>query len=175
LEGAHLQVADVDSTRGVLHIHGKGRRDRYVPVPAAALGMLRAHWRTHRSPQWVFPAPVREGTRYFVPPGAGPISRTSLQSAFVRARKQSGIHKRAHVHTLRHSSLTAMAPRSFRALDPGAANTGTIAARSASKISTASKFWSKSTISTASHSFSTRIEPRRCPGLQLSSRQRPLI
>jgi integrase/recombinase XerD len=52
------------------------------------------------------PAPVRRGTRYFVPPGAGPISRSSLQSAFVRALKQSGIHKRAHVHTLRHSYAT---------------------------------------------------------------------
>jgi site-specific recombinase XerD len=106
LEGAHLQVADVDSARGLLHIHGKGRRDRYVPLPADTLPLLRAHWRTHRSPQWLFPAPVRQGTRYFVPPGAGPISRSSLQSAFGRARKQSGLHKRAHVHTLRHSYAT---------------------------------------------------------------------
>jgi integrase/recombinase XerD len=50
LEGAHLQVADVDSARGLLHIHGKGRRDRYVPLPMDTLPMLRAHWRTHRSP-----------------------------------------------------------------------------------------------------------------------------
>jgi integrase/recombinase XerD len=106
MEGAHLQVADVDSARGLLHIHGKGRQDRYVPVPVDALPMLRAHWRTHRSPQWLFPAPVRRGTHYFVPPGAGPISRSSLQSAFVRAVKQSGVHKRAHVHTLRHSYAT---------------------------------------------------------------------
>lgn len=105
-EGAHLQVADVDSARGLLHIHGKGRRDRYVPIPSGALTILREHWRTHRSPQWLFPGPVREGTRYFVPAGAGPISRSSLQSAFVRARRQSGIQKRAHVHTLRHSYAT---------------------------------------------------------------------
>jgi site-specific recombinase XerD len=105
-EGAQLQVADVDSARGLLHIHGKGRRDRYVPVPEDAVTMLREHWRTHRSPQWLFPAPVREGTRYFVPTGAGSISRTSLQSAFVRALRQSGVHKRAHVHTLRHSYAT---------------------------------------------------------------------
>jgi integrase/recombinase XerD len=91
---------------GLLHIHGKGRQDRYVPVPVDALPMLRAHWRTHRSPQWLCPAPVRRGTHYFVPPGAGPISRSSLQSAFVRAVKQSGVHKRAHVHTLRHSYAT---------------------------------------------------------------------
>jgi integrase len=56
LVGAHLQVAAVDSARGLLHIHGKGRRDRYVPVPAATLPMLHAHWRTHRSPPWLFPA-----------------------------------------------------------------------------------------------------------------------
>jgi integrase/recombinase XerD len=49
-EGAQLQVADVDSARGLLHIHGKGRRDRYVPVPGDARPMLREHWRTHRSP-----------------------------------------------------------------------------------------------------------------------------
>jgi integrase len=67
LEGAHLQVADVDSARALLHIHGKGRRDRYVPLPGDALTLLRAHWRTLRSPQWLFPAPVREGTRYFRP------------------------------------------------------------------------------------------------------------
>jgi len=36
----------------------------------------------------------------------GPISRSSLQNAFVRAVKQAGVHKRAHVHTLRHSYAT---------------------------------------------------------------------
>lgn len=106
LEGAQLQVADVDSARGLLHIHGKGGRDRYVPIPGATVALLRTHWRTHRSPHWVFPAPVRRGRNYFVPPGAGPISRSSLQSAFVRALRQSGIFKRAHVHTLRHSYAT---------------------------------------------------------------------
>jgi site-specific recombinase XerD len=35
-----------------------------------------------------------------------PISRDSLQKAFRRAVKQSGVHKRAHVHTLRHSYAT---------------------------------------------------------------------
>src|SRR2546427_572786 len=61
LEGAQLQGADVDSARGLLHIHGKGGRDRYVPIPGATVALLRTHWRTHRSPQWVFPAPVRRG------------------------------------------------------------------------------------------------------------------
>ena len=34
------------------------------------------------------------------------VRRSSLQSAFVRAVKQSGVHKRAHVHTHRHSYAT---------------------------------------------------------------------
>lgn len=106
LEGARLQVPDVDSSRMLLHIHGKAGKDRYVPLPVRTLEILRAHWRTHRAPQWLFPAPVRRGTRYFVPEGAGPISDSSLQSAFRRALTLSGLAKRAHVHTLRHSYAT---------------------------------------------------------------------
>lgn len=106
LEGARLAVPDVHGDRLLLHVHGKGGQDRYVRLPVDTLALLREHWRTHRSPLWVFPAPVRRGTQYFVPAGAGPISRSSLQSAFRRAVKQSGVHKRAHVHTLRHSYAT---------------------------------------------------------------------
>jgi len=106
LEGARLAVPDVDGDRMRLHVHGKGGQDRYVPLPVGTLALLREHWRTHRSPEWIFPAPVRRGTNYSVPEGAGPISRSSLQSAFCRAVKLSGVRKRAHVHTLRHSYAT---------------------------------------------------------------------
>ena len=37
---------------------------------------------------------------------AGPVTRSSLQSAFYRAWKKTGIAKAAHVHTLRHSYAT---------------------------------------------------------------------
>jgi site-specific recombinase XerD len=106
LEGARLAVADIHGDRMLLHVHGKGGQDRYVPLPAETLKALRQHWSTHRSPQWIFPAPVRRGTRYFVPDGAAPISDCSLQSAFRRALIRSGVAKRAHVHTLRHSYAT---------------------------------------------------------------------
>jgi len=50
-EGVHLRVQDVDSARGVLHIrHGKGGKDRYVPLPQQPLLQLRAFWKTHRNP-----------------------------------------------------------------------------------------------------------------------------
>jgi integrase/recombinase XerD len=107
LEGSHLQVADVDSGRCLLHIHqGKGGVDRMVPLPHAALTLLRGYWRTHRNPLWVFPAPRRRPARPVHDPSVGPIGPSSLQKAFVLAVHQSGVSKRAHVHTLRHSYAT---------------------------------------------------------------------
>jgi len=108
LEGAHLQVPDVDSGRMVLHIHGKGKKDRYVPLPTPTLERLRAYWATHRSLVWLFPAPTRHGLRHALAHDGGPVTRSSLQSAFRRALRRTGIAKRAHVHTLRHSYATQL-------------------------------------------------------------------
>ena len=40
-EGSQLQVADIDSGRMFLHVHGKGGKDRYVPLPDRTLDLLR--------------------------------------------------------------------------------------------------------------------------------------
>jgi hypothetical protein len=106
LEGAHLQVPDIDSDRMLFHVHGKGKKDRYVPLPEPTLHLLRAFWRTHRSPLWMFPAPTRHGLKHSLAHNGGPVTRSSLQSAFRRALKQCAVVKRAHVHTLRHSYAT---------------------------------------------------------------------
>ena len=113
LEGTHLQVADVDSGRMLLHIHGKSKKDRYVPLPAPTLELLRAFWCMHRSPLWLFPAPTRHGLAYSLAHDGGPVTRSSLQSAFRAALKRSGLAKRAHVHTLRHSYATHLLEAGF--------------------------------------------------------------
>ncbi|MGI9043435.1 MAG: tyrosine-type recombinase/integrase [Gemmatimonadaceae bacterium] len=77
-----------------------------MPLPDATLQLLREYWRSHRNPLWLFPTGTRSGVALLSDPTVGHISRASLQSAFVRAVKQSGVHKRAHVHTLRHSYAT---------------------------------------------------------------------
>jgi site-specific recombinase XerD len=97
--------ADVDGAR-LLHIHGKGKKDRFMPLPKVTLQLLRAHWRTHHSPLWLFPAPTRHGLAHSLKHDGGPVTRSSLQSAFRRAVQRAGIAKRAHVHTLRHSYAT---------------------------------------------------------------------
>jgi len=75
-EALDLHVDQVDSGRMLLHIRrGKGGVDRLVPVPDALLGLLRAHWRTHRNPVWMFPAPRRHPAR----PVADPASARSIR------------------------------------------------------------------------------------------------
>jgi len=98
LEGTHLQVSDIDGQRKMLHIHqAKGNKDRYVPLPEACLNMLRHYWCVHRNPVWLFPSQY-ENTK--------PIHESGLQRAFRAAVRESGIHKKATVHTLRHSYAT---------------------------------------------------------------------
>ena len=106
-EALDLHVDQVDGGRLLVHIRrGKGGIDRRVPLPSALLTLLRAHWRTHRNPVWMFPAPRRRPPRPVSDPAVGPIDATVLQRAFGRAVHDSGIVKRAHVHTLRHSYAT---------------------------------------------------------------------
>jgi integrase/recombinase XerD len=104
-EGTHLQVSDIDSARMCVHVRqGKGGKDRYVPLPQRTLPLLRSYWSTHRNPVWIFPAPGRAGAGMST--ATQPMPRSSVQDAFRAALKASGIHKRASVHTLRHSWAT---------------------------------------------------------------------
>jgi integrase/recombinase XerD len=88
LEATQLRVTDIDGARGLVHVHhGKGGMDRMVPVPA--LQLLRDHWRTHRDPQWLFPAPRRRGAARRAAPG--PMHPTTLQRAFTQAVAAAGV------------------------------------------------------------------------------------
>lgn len=80
-EGCHLLTRDIDRARMFVHVRaGKGRQDRYVPLPQRTLELLPVYWRTAaprprfklpRGP-WVFAN--REAT--------GPLHATSLQKTF---------------------------------------------------------------------------------------------
>ncbi len=104
-EGTHLQVQDIDSARRMIHLRqGKGAKDRYVPLPLRTLELLRQYWVHHRNPILIFPALGRKSDQ--LSQTALPMADSSLQRAFKAALKQSGIHKPASVHTLRHSWAT---------------------------------------------------------------------
>ena len=98
-EGLHLQISHIDGGRQMVHVcHGKGGKDRYVPLPPPVLALLRQYWGTHRDPVWIFPS-----THQTV---KGPMDASGVQRAFRGALRDSGIQKPATVHTLRHSYAT---------------------------------------------------------------------
>ena len=104
-EGTNLRVADIDSARLMIHVrHGKGAKDRYVPLPERTLQLLRQYWKQHRNPVLLFPAEGRDHIK--LSQATEPMSKSSVQQAFRAALKQSRINKRASVHTLRHSWAT---------------------------------------------------------------------
>jgi integrase/recombinase XerD len=104
-EGTHLQVRDIDSARMLVHVrHGKGGKDRYVPLPQRTLERLRQYWVTPRHPIVIFPAPGRGGISLST--ATAPMPRSRVQGAFREALQDRGIHQQASVHTLRHSWAT---------------------------------------------------------------------
>lgn len=106
-EGTHLQVRAIDSSRMLLHVrHGKGGKERYVPRPHRTLALLRQSWGTPRHPVLIFPAPGRGGTGLST--ATAPMPRRRGQAALREALQDSGIHKQASVHTLRHAWATPL-------------------------------------------------------------------
>ncbi len=104
-EGTNLQVADIDSARQMIHVrHGKGAKDRYVPLPQRTLQLLRDYWKTHRNQVLLFPAEGRNHIKLAL--ATEPMSKHSVQDAFHAALKESRLNKHASVHTLRHSWAT---------------------------------------------------------------------
>lgn len=105
-EAIQMKVEDIDSARGLIRVHGKCSKDRYVPLPQTALAYLREQWKAHRNPIWIFPS-AKNGDRHMAE-AKMPLSKGSVQSAFRAALKQSGVSKKASVHTLRHSYATLL-------------------------------------------------------------------
>jgi site-specific recombinase XerD len=98
-EACALQVGDIDSARGVIHIReGKGGKDRYVMLPKRLLTALRAYWReVHPPAPYLFPSPRIAGR---------PIGPPSVRTALRKAVQKAGLTKRVVPHTLRHSFAT---------------------------------------------------------------------
>lgn len=95
-ELTHLRVADIDGSRRMLWVrHGKGNKDRGLPLPDQLLDELRCYWRTARPTEWLFAGP-----------SGRPLHVAVLQRAFHRARQAAGLRQRATCHTLRHCYAT---------------------------------------------------------------------
>ena len=94
-EAVHLKVTDIDSSRMMVRVRGKGNKDRHVPLPRRTLELLRDYWRTYRS-----------RTCLLVTKDGRPLADHRVRYFLKKALKQSGICKRVSCHTLRHSYAT---------------------------------------------------------------------
>jgi site-specific recombinase XerD len=97
-EVCELKPADIDSKRMLIHVRGKGGRDRYVGLSERLLVALRIWWCVER--------PARDSYLF---PGAAPgshITPRAVENAVRRARLAARIDKRITPHSLRHSFAT---------------------------------------------------------------------
>ena len=100
-EMRHLQVRDIDSAGMRIHIqHGKGGRDRYVPLSATLLETLRVYWRWMKPKTWLFPGMIA-GWR-----ADKPITPKVVWDACQSAATRAHLQKRVSAHLLRHSYAT---------------------------------------------------------------------
>ena len=97
-EVVHIEVADIDSRRMVIHVrHGKGDRDRYTMLPVRLLETLRAYWKHKRPP----------GPHLFPGRKAGSVlCRATVCKALHKAAKLAKLDKRVTPHSMRHAFAT---------------------------------------------------------------------
>ena len=97
-EGCRLELKDIDSRRGLIHVRqGKGRRDRQLPLGRKLLEQLREYWRIVR-PQGTYLFPGESPER--------PITREAVHRALRSAAQAARLKKHVSPHTLRHSFAT---------------------------------------------------------------------
>jgi integrase/recombinase XerD len=92
-EIVNLKVLDIDSKRMLIHIkNAKGKKDRIAPLSQKVLELLRIYWKEYRPIEYLFNG--QNSLKYSV---------GSCQRIYKKY-----IDSNSSVHTLRHSSFTAL-------------------------------------------------------------------
>jgi integrase len=88
-----------------LHIHGKGERDRFVPLPPSLLRRIDRYLRVGR-PKDATCDEVFVGLRRDRRGGYEPLTRSGVLQLVRRTADRAGINKRVYTHLMRHSFIT---------------------------------------------------------------------
>jgi integrase/recombinase XerD len=99
-ELCHLRVEHIDSAADrmcIRVVQGKGAKDRYVPLDAEVLQLLRAWWRVAHPEGWLFSAARDKRV---------PLDVKTAQRWYRAACAHAGITKHGGIHTLRHDYAT---------------------------------------------------------------------
>lgn len=101
-EGTHLAIPDIDGKGLLIHIRGgKGQVDRNVPFSSKLYVELREFWKIDKPKHWFFSGRDKNA----------PLPNGTIQRAFRDALHESGVLKKACIHSLRHSFATHLLER----------------------------------------------------------------
>jgi integrase/recombinase XerC len=103
-----LMVADLDLPGEALHVRGKGKKERIVPLGSHALGSIQKYIEMLKTDP-KFGAMVREnaaGIPLFLNKHGGRLSSRSVRRKLDKYLKQVGLDPTISPHTLRHSFAT---------------------------------------------------------------------
>lgn len=101
-EAITLKLSDLDLEAGVLIAHGKGSKERLVPVGSKALETLQIYLELAR-PRLVG---IRDEPHVFVNLRGHALSRQGLYKIVQRHARSAGLDSRMSPHTLRHTFAT---------------------------------------------------------------------
>ena len=91
-----LRPADIDWDRNVIRIHGKGSKERDLPLDPCLAAPLRKYLKSNRNLRYLF-----EGSSQ-----GRPYPRRTIEKIYDNACKKAGVQRRGGIHTLRHSFAT---------------------------------------------------------------------
>jgi integrase/recombinase XerD len=101
-EAISLQLSELDLERGIVRTHGKGSKERIVPIGSKAIETLKSYL-TKGRPRLVG---LRDEPRVFVNLRGGGLSRQGLYKIVQRHARSAGLEHRMSPHTLRHTFAT---------------------------------------------------------------------
>ncbi len=102
-EVVKLKPKDIDSSRMMIFIHGKGSKDRYSILSHLCLKELRKYWEVRETSDWLFPA--KNAERHL------PIG--TAQKIYYKYKEKAQITKGQGIHTLRHYAELKIMPSSL--------------------------------------------------------------
>jgi integrase/recombinase XerD len=96
-EVVNLKLSDIDSCRMMIKVRqGKGNKDRYTMLSNRLLTELRAYYKEHKPPLWLFYGRQRDAQ----------MSIGTAQKIYYSSKERAGITKEGGIHTLRHCFAT---------------------------------------------------------------------
>ncbi len=106
-EVRNVRLCDLDFDRKMLHVvEGKGKKDRYVPLPELLIRGLKKYFLAENPEKWLFNGKNQEIIGRAGGDFDSRYSQRGVQWAIKEAKKAAGITKEMTVHTLRHTYAT---------------------------------------------------------------------